>query len=367
MPAPKGFFLSRARLHQAKHSRVKFEDLASFFQQLATLLDAGTPLLSALRLYSEQAESVKLGRTVRDIGNQIAGGRSLYRSASNYPDIFQIHWLYMIRTGEAAGHLKEVMAQLSGNIQRSRVTRDKVVSALIYPAILLVVAVASFAIMIFKVIPTFEAFFKDFGGQLPQITQCVLALSQLIRVNGLYLLALAGAAGFGLRRYLKTQNGQAFVRSIIIAVPLVGDIYVQIAMEKFAYTLELLLESGCPLLEALRTTQEVFREDALYFNALGSAHASISRGNTLVAALWGTHLFTNMVLNLVKVGEESGTLPKVLNQLTLYYGARVELAVQRLTSLLEPCIVIGMGLVMGVMLASLYIPMFELAGGGGAR
>jgi type IV pilus assembly protein PilC len=367
MPKPINFFLSRARIHHAKHSRVTFEDLASFFQQLSTLLDAGTPLLSALRLYAEQSESLRLGKAIREVSNQIAGGRSFYRSAANHPDIFQVHWLYMLRTGEAAGRLKEVMAQLSVGIQRSRVTRNKIISALIYPAILLAVAVASFSIMVLKVVPTFQQFFNDFGGQLPQLTQYVIALSSLIRTKGLYLLALAAAAGFGLRRYLKTPDGQTMFRSIIIAVPLVGDIYIQTAMEKFAYTMKLLLESGCPLLEALRTTEEVFKADALYCNALASAHASISRGNTLTAALWGTHLFTSMTLNMVKVGEESGTLPHVLDQLALYYGARVELLVQRLTALLEPCIVIFMGLFMGGMLASLYIPMFELAGGGAVK
>jgi type IV pilus assembly protein PilC len=356
------WLLSRARVQTKKHKGAGLDDVAAFFQQLNTLLNAGTPLMSALRMYSDQSESLKLGKIVREISEKIAGGHSFFKAASDYPDIFAVQWLFMIRTGEATGRLQQVMAQLSDGIQKSRATRSTVISAMIYPIILAVVAVTALAIMVFQVIPTFEEFFKDFGGQLPAITQAVLDLSKGLRSNGIVIVSVLGVGGFSARLYLKTERGAMFLRSLLLSLPLAGDLIVQVAMEKFAYNLALLLESGCPLLEAMRTTQEVFRQDPIYFNALGSVHASISRGNSIAVALWGTHLFTNMSLNLIKVGEESGKLPQVLHEMADYYGKKVELGIHRLTSLMEPVIIIGMGLMMGVILASLYIPMFNLAG-----
>jgi type IV pilus assembly protein PilC len=365
MPKKQGFLLSRARVQQSKHKKATLDDVCSFFQQMATLLNAGTPLLSALRLCAEQSESVRFSAIAKEMAGRVAGGNSLFKAASEHPEVFEIQWLYMIRTAEVSGRINQVMVQLNNDIQRARANRGKIVSALIYPAILLCVAVASLVIMLFKVVPTFAEFFTDFGGRLPAITQFVINLSNALQTKGPYIFVGMLVAGYAFRRYARTDSGNRTLRALMLALPVTSALYVESAMEKFGSTLGLLLESGSPLLEAIRTTQEVFRGDPIYSDALTVVYNSVARGNPLAPSMDTTKLFTAMVINMIKVGEESGKLPGVLNEISKFYAGRVEVSVHRLTSMLEPVIVIGMGVLVGGILASIYIPMFQLAGGGG--
>ena len=165
--------LSLARVRSKKHAAVKLDDIVSFFQQLSTLLTAGTPLLHAIRLCSEQNESTRLSNVIKDIANKIAGGASFHAMAAEHPTIFENHWVQLIRTGEVSGQLGPLVLQLNTNIQKERATRSKVTGALIYPFILLGVAFLSLFVMLWKVVPTFAEFFTDFGNELPGITQFV--------------------------------------------------------------------------------------------------------------------------------------------------------------------------------------------------
>ncbi len=364
MSQNKGFWLSMARVQSKKHKGNTIDDLVSFFQQFSTLLNAGTPLLSSLRLAGEQSESEKLSKVIKEIANKVASGDSFHKAASNYPKIFENHWIQMMRTGEVSGQLGSLMLQLNISIQKERATRSKVTGALIYPIILIGVAFLSLFVMLWKVVPTFAAFFKDFGSELPAITEYVIAMSNFIKDRGLLILVGMAVGGYFFRRYVRTEDGNRQVRSILMALPVMGELLVQSSMEKFASNLSLLLRSGTPLLESIKTTQEVFRSDPIYFSALGTVHGHISRGSNLVASVESTKLFTVMMLSMIKIGEESGKLSEVLDQIAGYYQNRVETLVTRLTGLMEPMIVIGMGVMVCGLLASIYIPMFQMAGGG---
>jgi type IV pilus assembly protein PilC len=362
--AKKDFLLSMARVQSKVHKSYGIDDLMSFFQMLSTLLNAGTPLLPALRMAGEQSESEKLGKIVKDIANRVAAGETFNKAASAYPQIFETQWLQMIRTGELSGQLGRLMLKLNENIQQTRAMRTKVTSAMTYPTILLGVAGGSVYIMLSKVVPTFADFLKDFGSKLPPITQFVIDLSNFIQRRGLVIFGGLGLFVYLFRRYTKTEGGNRQFHAALMAVPVLGELVVQSAMEKFATNLSLLINSGTPLLDSIKATQEVFREDPIYAACLNSIYSGVSRGESLTHAMQSTGLFTGMMLSMAKIGEESGKLSEVLDQTAAYYREKVETLVVRFTGLLEPLIVIGMGVVVCGLLASIYIPMFQMAGGG---
>ena len=308
-----------ARIQSKVHKGSSIDDLMSFFQMLSTLLNAGTPLLPALRLAGEQSESEKLGKIVKDIANKVAGGDTFAKAAGAYPKMFETQWLQMIRTGEVSGQLGRLMLKLNESIQQTRATRAKVTSAMTYPIILLCVAFGAVFIMLAKVVPTFADFFKDFGSKLPPITQFVIDLSNFIRANALYILGGIGGAIFAFRKYVATESGNRNFRALLMATPVVGNLVVESAMEKFASNLALLINSGTPLMESIRATQEVFKEDPIYAECLGSIYNAVARGVNLATSMRMTGLFTAMMLNMIKIGEESGKLSEVLDQTAGYY------------------------------------------------
>lgn len=357
--------LAFARVQSKQHKGSTIDDLVSFFQQFSTLLNSGTPLLHALRLCGDQSESLKLAKAIKDIANKVAGGESFYQAATAYPKIFQSHWLQMIRTGEVSSQLGPLMLQLNEDIQKTQAARNKVKGALTYPAIMLIVALLCLFVMLWKVIPTFAQFFEDFGGKLPEITQFVLGLSNFIQQRGLAILAGMGALTFAFKRYVSTPGGARQLISLLMALPVVGEIVVQQAMEKFCANLALLMKSGCPLLDSLKTAQESFSDNPVYYECVALVHASVSRGNSLTASMQATGLFTNMVLSVARIGEESGKVGETMATVAKYYQERVETLVERFCGMMEPMIILGMGVLVAAMLTSIYLPMFSMAGGVG--
>ena len=295
----------------------------------------------------------------------MAAGETFHQAAAAHPKVFENHWIQMIRTGEVSGQLGILMTRLNENIKKTRELRAKVTGALIYPCILIGVAFASLFVMLYKVVPTFAEFFHDFGNQLPAITVFVINLSHFLQEKGLYILAGLASAVYLFRKFIRTETGARQFQSFLMTLPVVGELVVQSAMEKFASNLALLLKSGTPLLESLKTAQEIFKKNPVYFDAIGQIHGAVSRGSNLVASVEATGLFTSMLTGMVKIGEESGKLSEVLGQVAEYYATRVENLVTTGTGMLEPLIVIGMGVMVCGLLASIYIPMFQMAGGPG--
>jgi type IV pilus assembly protein PilC len=326
-------------------------------------LNAGTPLLHAVRLCGEQAESIKLGQILKSVSDKVSGGRAFYSSLAEYPKYFRPHWCEVIHTGEVTGQMGPIVLKLSAQINKSLKVTQKVKSALTYPAILLVVAVAAITIMLTVVVPTFSAFFKDFGAKLPAITQFVVDLSDMLRNKSPQVVGVLIPTVAFLVWYLRTPGGKRNFDALLMASPFLSKLMVQSAMEKFGSNMALMLKSGMPLLDSLKTTRETFYDNSLYFDALGLIHSHVSRGNTLSKSMESTALFTPMVLSVTKLGEESGKLGDVLEQVSNYYAEILEVTVTQVTGLLEPMIVIFMGVVVGGMLASIYIPMFQMASG----
>jgi len=363
--AKKSFILSFARIKKRRHKKIKIDDIISFFQQLSVLLNSGSTLLHSLELCSKQCQSEKFSKVLKDIANKVAGGVSFHAASSEYPKIFKSHWIQVMNTGEVTGQLGPLMSQLMNYIQTSHKTQGKVKSAMVYPAILLGVAVLATVIMLWKVIPTFAEFFKDFNAKLPAITEVVIKISDTLREKGLTVLAVFILLSFGFYMLYRTKGGKRAFDSALLTIPVIGDLLIQSTMEKFATNFALLLKSGTPLLESLRTVQEVFSDNAVYYDALAEIYGSVSRGGSLVASMNSTELFLSMLTDMVKIGEESGKLAEVLEQAANFYREKVEATITQVTGMIEPLIVIGMGVVFAGLLASVYIPMFQLASGPG--
>jgi type IV pilus assembly protein PilC len=355
-------FIEHARVSSKPHKSITLDDKMMFFQQLGTLVASGTPLLQAVELAGEQSESLKLRRVLAQIATRVASGSSMHAAASNYTDIFDRYWIEVIRTGEVTGQMAMVLGELNKQIQESHETSRKVSAALTYPIVLICVAIGSVTAMLWLVVPTFAKMFKDMGAELPGITQFVVDASANLTKYGPYALVAIVLFVIAFKKYAKTDRGRRRLLGIGLAIPLIGELIVQSAMYRFASNLALLLKSGIPMMEALQTIQGVFTTNPPYREAMERVQTRVGSGRSLAMSLDETGIFTTMITNMVRVGEESGQLAMVMEQMAPYYKERMETMIGRVTKLLEPIIIAGMGVTIAGLMLSIYMPMFEMSG-----
>jgi type IV pilus assembly protein PilC len=353
------------RISSKLHPRIKNDDKLQFFHHLTTLFAAGTPLLEALQIASRQSQSQRMQAVIKTIAERVAGGAALHQAALDFPKVFDRQWVEVIKTGEMSGQLSHVLTALTEYILAAREMRSRIISALIYPCILLCVAILAIVVMLWKVVPVFADFFKDFDKKLPVITQKVINISQFLQKDGFALAIGVGAFIVALRWYLRTPGGKRLLDQMVLTLPLIGECAVFVNMEKFATNTVLLLRSGLPLLETLGSLQGVFHNNTVYRGALAKIQQRVAGGGGLATSLEESRLFTSMVVSMVKVGEESGELTQVLEQVATYYRDKVRKIVERITSGIEPVVILGMGVSVAVILTSIYLPMFQMASGPG--
>jgi type IV pilus assembly protein PilC len=356
------WFVAHARVSSKPHKKILLDDKMMFFQQLATLITSGTPLLQAVEICAEQCQSIKLQRVLEQIAGRMAAGSSVHAAAANYGNIFDHYWIEVIRTGEITGQMSMVLNELNKQIAASRETSKKVMGALMYPMILICVAIAAVTGLLWGVVPTFAKMFKDMGAELPGITQFVIGVSDRITVYGPYVVVGLVIAVVAIRKYARTEAGRRLFIGTGIGLPMVGELVVQAAMYRFASNIALLLKSGIPMMESLETVEGVFRTSPPYRDAMTRVRSRVAAGRPLAAALEETRIFTSMITNMVRVGEESGQLALVMEQMAPYYRERMETMIHRVTKLLEPIIIAGMGVTIAGLMLSIYMPMFEMAG-----
>jgi type IV pilus assembly protein PilC len=362
MADDRGFLLSHARVSSGRHKGIKGDDIFNLFQQLSTMIMAGMPLMDALNLSAAQTQSKKLGVVMDAISNKVQSGSPLWAAAAEYPKIFESHWIQVIRTGEISGQIGTLLQRLTQNMKESREARGKLISAMIYPSIIFCVAVLAVIIMMWFVVPTFTQFFKETGSSLPGITRAVIGVSDFFQHYGIYLIVLAVGGGVAFRYWIKSPSGGRAFISFLMAIPVFGDVLVNAAMEKFASNMALLLRAGMPLLDSLYAMDGIFEKNLPYKDSLAHVQKRVSSGGSLAGGLAEAHLFTPIMCNLVRVGEESGQLPLVLEQVSSYYKQKVAALAARITAMIEPCIILGMGVTVAVILTAIYLPMFNMGG-----
>ncbi len=357
-----GAFIKYARVQTATHPAITQDDILAFFENLSTLLNSGVALLRAISLSTEQCESQKLGKILKDIAKKVSGGKALYDSMSEYPNVFDFQWLQVIRTGEQSGQLAKLLVNLNTNIKKRSAITGKVKSALIYPAIMAGVAVAAIFIMLWKVIPVFAKMFEDSGKALPGITQFLVDTSAFLQHYGVHVLVGGAVFAFSFKKFISTDFGSRQWNSLLMAVPVVGELVIQSAQIQFCSNMSLLMRSGMPMLTALESTQLGFKNNPIYADIIGDILRKVSAGGNLGGSMEATGFFTKMTVGMTKMGEESGKLADSFELINNYYEDKVALLAMRATGLLEPIIVIGMGVVVAAMLGAIYLPMFNMAG-----
>lgn len=356
------FLLARARVSSKPHKRVTLDDKMTFFQQLGSLAGAGVPMLQALQICARQTQSTRLSVILEAVAARVEAGTSLQVSLAMHRDVFADHWIALVGTGEASGKMAPVLEDLIVQIREAQETKRRISGALTYPIILVVVAVMVVAAMLGFVVPTFTDMFDEMGAELPGITKFVIGVSDYVTSYGIYAIVALGFGGFMFRRYMRTDAGLRRVGAVLLAIPLMGDLCVQSAMYRFASNLALLLKSGVPILDTLNVVASVFRSNPAYRDAILTAQERVAAGRSLADSLAESGLFTTMLINMVRIGEESAQLANVMSQIAPYYKEKTNAFVGRVTKLLEPCIIMIMGFVIATVMLAIYIPMFDMAG-----
>ena len=356
------WFIEHARVSSKKHKGISLDDKMTFFQQLSTLVASGTPLLESIQICSEQSQSKKMGDILKEVAGRVAAGASLHSVLSEHRKVFEDHWIELVGIGEVSGEMSMVLTDLNKQILESNETRRKVKGALMYPVILLVVAVLLIVAMLWFVVPTFADMFKEMGADLPGITQFVMDMSDGVFKYGLYVGGTVVALVVGFKQYMKTETGLRTVTSILLTIPLAGELSVQSAMYRFSSNLALLLKSGVPMLETLGSLATVFRRSPPYLDAIRLAQNRVAAGKPLADSLEETGLFTTMMTNMVRIGEQSAQLAQVMEELAPYYREKMQGFIAKTTKLMEPVIIMFMGGTIATLMLAIYIPMFEMAG-----
>ena len=334
------------------------EDVLRFTGEMAVLLQAGLPLDRAMRVQIESAPEGAQKALLQELLDALKGGKALSAGLEKRPDVFSHFYINMVRSGEASGHLADVLAELAAYLERSKTVRASVVSALIYPAILAAVAAISVFIMLGYVVPEFEALFEDMGETLPLLTQAIVGLGDIVSAWGWLLLVLFAGGFWWVRRWAATAAGREWLDLKSLTLPLVGSIMLKYEVARFARTMGTLLNNGVAMLRATDIAVGTVG-NGIVRASLGDMPNTIKRGGRLSQAL-DARVFSPVALQMVRVGEESGSLDKMLLELAQVYEAEVEDEVKRALTLLEPALILGMGgiiavIIMGILMGILSV------------
>ncbi len=343
-----------------QHKRVRSSDLLFFVRQLAILLDAGIPILRSIDMLFAQVQSEHLASTVDSVKADIKAGITLRDAVSKHPKVFPTLWVYLIEAGETSGNLPLVLNQLADHLESSMNLRKKVVSALIYPAVLLIVAFVALLIFLLKIIPVFSNLFNMFHAKLPPITLIVIGVSTFLQHFIVYIVLGIALLVYLLKRYIATPHGRRDIDKKLIAIPLIGGYVRDSVLVRITINLSTLLQSGVNLLRSLEIASQT-AGNTLYQAALNNVAHDVKQGKPLSFSLNQSRLFPPMMIDMITVGEESGTLPNMLTRLAKYYEDRVETFTGRLGTLIEPIILIGVGSLIGFLVVSIFLPIFSLS------
>ena len=342
------------------HTRVTIDDLIMFSRQLATMLEAGVTLLKSLDVLTKQIESRKLLEAAEDIKHSIASGNTFRDALIRHPKIFTDFWVHIVETGEASGALPVTLAQLADYLETNAAMRRKVTSALIYPAVLIGLSMVALTVFTVWIIPIFARVFESFNLELPAITVLVMNFSNFVRKFFLVLLVMFGVLVFMFFKYLQTENGKWQFDRIMLKVPILSSLFQRIAIERFASGLGTLIESGVPILYGLDIVGKAVGNKVME-EGIKEVRESVRQGKGMARPLGKNPIFTPMVVQMVAVGEEIGELGKMLRKVSEFYKERIATALERITTLIEPLVLVFMGGVVGVMVVSMFMPIFQLA------
>ncbi|MBI5191993.1 MAG: type II secretion system F family protein [Nitrospirae bacterium] len=342
-------------------AKVKDKDIAVFTRQFATMIDAGLPLIQCLDILAKQTENKTFATAINEIRQDVESGSTYADALKKHPRIFNDLYVNMVAAGEMGGILDTILARLSKYIEKNIRLKSQIRAALIYPSTIVAVAIIVIVVLLVWVIPIFAKMFTEFGGQLPAPTRIVIGMSDFMQRNFFLIVGITIACIFGLSRYYKTKNGRRTIDRLILRLPIFGMLMRKIAVAKFTSTLGTLISSGVPILDGLdivaRTAGNKIIEEGIV-----TTRQSISEGKTLSEPLEQTKVFPPMVVQMIAVGETTGALDTMLSKIADFYDDEVDATVAIMTSLLEPMLMIFLGIAIGSIVVAMYLPIFKLAG-----
>lgn len=356
-PKPKDIFENVAFLQP----KVKTKDLILFTRQFSTMIDAGLPLMQGLEILASQCENPTFKKILAQIKNDVEGGSTFSDSLQKHPKVYDKLYCNLVAAGELGGILDTILQRLAAYIEKNAKLLAKVKGAMVYPTVVAVIAVVVVLVMLIFVIPVFAEMFESFGGELPGLTQMVMNMSSFLRSHWWKLGLGAGALGYAFARFKKTERGEYLWDRFMLNVPVIGTLLRKVAVAKFTRTLGTMLSSGVPILDGLDVVAKT-AGNRIVEDAINQTRTSISEGKNIAEPMMESGVFPPMVCQMIAVGESTGALDAMLGKIADFYEEEVDQAVETLTSMIEPLMMVVLGGTVGTMLIAMYLPIFKIAG-----
>jgi type IV pilus assembly protein PilC len=340
--------------------KVGTKDLVIFVRQFATMIDSGLPLVQCLDIQSKQASNPTFREQLTDIKGQVESGSTFADALKKYPTTFDTLFCNMIAAGEVGGILDTILNRLAAYLEKADRLKRQVKGAMMYPIIVVVVASIVVTVLLLKVVPTFEEMFSEFGSALPAPTQFVIDLSKWLQANFVFIIVGGAVGSFALKRFYGTARGEVLLDGLMLKLPVFGVLLQRVAVARFCRTLGTMISSGVPILEALDICARTAGNKVIE-NAVNKVRDGISEGRTISEPLTEAKVFPEMVCQMISVGEATGALDVMLNKVADFYDEEVDQAVENMTSMMEPIIIVVLGVVIGGLVIAMYMPIFSMA------
>lgn len=341
-------------------SKTSDKDITVFTRQFATMIEAGLPLVQSLEILTSQVENKTLAKALASIKTDVEGGATYADALKKHPRIFSELYVNMIAAGEAGGILDTILNRLAEYIEKAMKLRKKVKGAMIYPAVVSVIAVIVIAVIMIFVVPTFSKMFVTLGGTIPVPTRIIINLSNFISgIGGLFILIAVIGLSLSIAQVRRTEKGKKTIDALLLKAPVLGILFRKVAVAKFTRTLGTLISSGVPILDGLEITAKTAGNKVIEY-AVMDVKKAVSEGKTLAEPLTKARVFPPMVTHMIAVGESTGALDSMLSKIADFYDDEVDMAVSNLTSMIEPIMIVFLGSTIGYTVVAMYLPIFKL-------
>ena len=340
--------------------KVKASDIIIFCRQFSTMIDAGLPIIQCLDILYAQNDNKTFKKMLKDVKSNVESGQTLAEAMRKYPKQFDDLFVNMISAGEAGGILDMILRRLSTYLEKTAKIKAKIKGGMTYPIVTIVIAIVVVAIIMVFVIPVFEEMFSGLGSALPAATQFVVKLSRAVKSNIFYIIGATIIFIYAIRRFYKTEKGRTLMDDYVLKVPLFGDLIRKAAVAKFTRTTGTMLSSGVAILDALEIVAKTAGNKTIE-KAVLDTRTAIAEGRTMSDPLAESGVFPSMVCQMIAVGESTGALDAMLTKIADFYEEEVDQAVENLTALIEPFMIVFLGVVIGGLVVSMYLPIFKMA------
>ncbi len=356
-----GLFSSVKSGTRRKGGKVPGHVLAFFAEQLSTLIAGGVPLVRAISLLGQYSANPTMGMVLTQISHDISGGQSLHEAMAQHPKTFSHVWISLVEAGEVGGQIAETLMQLAIYTKTQEGMKSKIITAITYPAILTLASVGVLIYFIVGIVPTFAQIFADFNLSLPMLTVAVLKVSSVITNHAIALILVFLLIIFGFRFYIHTPNGRKRWHSFVLTMPIFGPFIRNIYFDRMLSTLATLLRSGVTILNAIGVLEESFEGNIIIQNALKQVRAEVAAGQSISDSFASTGVFPGLMTEMMRMGEESGKLPSIIQTLSKFYADNVDQFIARFSAVIDPILIVSVGVLIGIIVASIFLPIFKLS------